>query len=79
MTEKTAIRTIYPSCSLCRGKGIIDIEGIITIKCPACYYEGWTAKEGVNMLLDKHDADRIRIGLGVRHRTARWKVLERKV
>ena len=74
------VRTIYPSCSLCRGKGEIDIEGVIKIKCPACHYDTWTPTDDVKVLLDDHSANRVRMGypIQVKYQGIKWKAHNKK-
>lgn len=58
----SAKRVIYPSCSVCHGKGIINIDGMVEIKCPACHFSTWRADKDVTLLLTELDARNIRLG-----------------
>jgi hypothetical protein len=74
--NKNGFRVVYPSCGLCHGKEIINIQDIIKIKCPACFYEIYPLNETVILDLTLENAKRIRLGYPVKHTAEKWKALE---
>ena len=66
------VRTIYPKCSLCEGKGRINLHEVAYVTCPACNYETWKPNDYIDVLLTRDDADKLRKGGAVETRKEMW-------
>jgi hypothetical protein len=65
MKENDKDGTASSKCLLCQGKGFIDVQKVLMISCPVCYFQAWanpTAPKSSRMLISRKDADRLRSG-----------------